>query len=129
MAGKGGVHYIPPYVWLVKADATGKMEWNQTYNHLSAAVGLVQTSDGGYVMAGNSYTPKKDVWGITDPQGIMLVKTDLKGNVQWSQTYNDWGGGASSMAQTNDGGYIIAGSVDKGGFLIKTDASGRIQWN
>ena len=127
MAGRGGVHTIPPYVWLVKTDATGKMEWNQTYDYLLNAAGLVQTSDGGYVMAGDSYTTKEGYWGITYPQGIMLVKTDLNGNVKWSQTYKDWSGGASSMVQTNDGGYVIAGSSDNSGFLIKSDSSGKIQ--
>lgn len=127
IAGRQGVHTIPPSVWLVKTDATGKMEWNQTFDHCFNAAGLVQTSDGGYVMAGNIFTTEEGLYGVTFPQGIRLVKTDLNGDVQWSQTYKYWSGGASSMAQTNNGGYIIAGSVDKSGFLIKTDSSGKIQ--
>jgi len=123
-------HFTPPVVWLVKTDFEGKMEWSQTYDYLLNAAGLVQTRDGGYAIAGNGYRIS-DLYntGTLQPIGVMLLKTDLNGSVQWSRTYKGWSGGASSMAQTNDGGYIIAGSVDKGGFLIKTDASGRTQWN
>lgn len=129
IAGRQGVHTILPSVWLVKTDATGKMEWNQTYDYLLNAAGLVQTSDGGYMIAGDGYTTKEDYWGIAYPQGIMLVKTDQYGDAQWKKTLTSTKDGSSYMIQTNDGGYIIAGSVDKGSFLIKTDASGRIQWN
>jgi hypothetical protein len=59
----------------------------------------------------------------------MLVKTDQDGDVQWKKTLTGTKDGSSYMIQTNDGGYIIAGSVDNCGFLIKTDASGRTQWN
>jgi hypothetical protein len=121
----------PPYVWLVKADATGKMEWNQSYNHLYNAAGLVQTRDGGYVIAGNSYTT--GISTTIHSEGIRLFKTDLNGSVQWSRTYKipsaEYWSGASSMAQTTDGGYIIAGSSGNSSFLIKTDASGITQWN
>jgi len=64
---------------------------------------------------------------------IFLIKTDANGNIQWAKTYggtsSDW---ASSVQQTSDGGYIVAGytqSFGAGGydiFLIKTDASGNI---
>jgi hypothetical protein len=123
IAGNVVVHsYITqsPYVWFVKADVTGKMEWNQSYEDLHDIVGLVQTRDVGYVMAGNCYT---------HPEGIRLLKTDSNGKVQWSQTYTSRSDGASSMVQTNDGGYIIAGSSDSNSYLIKTDASGRTQWD
>jgi hypothetical protein len=41
------------------------------------------------------------------------VKTDSSGNQQWNKTYggaqDDW---ASSVQQTSDGGYILAGGTD-----------------
>lgn len=129
IAGRQGVHAIPPSVWLVKADATGKMEWNQTYEYLLNVAGLVQTSDGGYMMAGDSYTTQEGYQGITYPQGIMLVKIDAHGGVQWKKTLTGTKDGSSYMIQTSDRGYIIGGSIDKSGFLIKTDASGRVEWN
>jgi hypothetical protein len=64
----------------------------------------------------------------------LLIKTDANGNVQWAKTYGgaNWDY-ATSVQQTSDGGYIVAGlteSFGSGGdiFLIKTDANGNVQW-
>jgi RHS repeat-associated protein len=91
---------------------------------------LGQTSDGGYIVAGNTSSygaGGSDAW---------LIKTDASGNQQWSKTF---GGastdGARSVCQTSDSGYILAGptaSYGAGNYdfrLIKTDASGNQQWS
>ncbi len=93
--------------WLVKTTAQGIVSWNRTYGGSEAeiAYSLVQTSDGGYAMAGSVYSY---VAGEFD---CLLVKTDERGNMQWNKTY----GGAKadiaySLAQTSDGGYVLVGS-------------------
>jgi len=115
--------------WLVKTDGSGNMEWNQTYGEPGEeyAYSLVQTSDGGYALA-----------GITESLGagdydFWLVKTDGSGNMEWNQTY---GGterdGALSLVQTTDGGYALAGVTESFGagyrdfLLVKTDEYGVI---
>ena len=53
------------------------------------AAAIVQTGDGGYVIAGTTYSfgaGSADFW---------LVKTDANGNVEWNQTY---GGPESDVA-------------------------------
>ena len=86
---------------------------------------LVQTSDGGYAIAGSTDSFGA---GYTD---FWWIKTDVSGNMQWNKTY----GGADlddgrSMIQINDGGYALAGgsmSFGSGGYdlwLVKTDSSG-----
>jgi hypothetical protein len=71
---------------------------------------LVETSDGGYVLAGTTYS-FDDAEGESD---FWLVKTDADGNVQWNRTY---GGQKSDVAyaviETSDGGYALAGSIDE----------------
>ena len=44
--------------WLVKTDATGNMVWSKTYGGTGddRAYSLVQTGDGGYALAGNTYS-------------------------------------------------------------------------
>jgi hypothetical protein len=68
--------------WLVKTDANGNMEWNQTYGCIShdTAKSIIQTSDGGYALIG--YTASVGA-GETD---AWLVKTDSTGIMQWNQT-------------------------------------------
>jgi len=94
-------------VWLVKTDSSGNMQWNKTYGGSldEEAYAVRQTIDGGYIIAGftDSFADNRDIW---------LIKIDSSGNIEWSQTY---GGAAKDEAcavqQTNDQGYIIAGTT------------------
>jgi hypothetical protein len=118
--------------WLVKANATGSMEWSKTYGGTGSDQGyvVIQTSDGGYAIIG--ITSSFGAGG----QDAWLVKTDSVGNMQWNMTYGGTGTETgNTMVQTSDGGYALAGrtnSLTAGGFdmlLIKIDAAGNMQWN
>ncbi len=120
-------------VWLVKTDASGVVQWNQTYSQSMDDNGysMVQTSDGGYAIVGYTFYS-------TDPgsRDFWLVKTDANGNEQWNQNYGgtEWDE-AYSVIQTSDGGYALAGYTKSFGeesgdfWLVKTDAAGVAQWN
>jgi hypothetical protein len=90
---------------------------------------LVQTSDGGYALAGytnSSGAGSYDFW---------LVKTDSAGNALWNKTYGGTNDDeAAALVQTSDGGYALAGytnSYGAGGFdfwLVKTDVESGLAW-
>jgi len=116
-------------VFLIKTDANGNVQWAKTYGGTNgdSAYSVQQTSDGGYMVAGVTYS-----FGAGGGD-VFLIKINASGNLQWAKTY----GGTSrdeaySVQQTSDGGYIVAGrtqSFGAGGgdvFLIKTDANGYI---
>ena len=99
--------------WLVKTDSDGNMLWNKTYGGTDdeMAGSVVQTCDGGYIVAGTVYTEPPGISG-----DIWLVKTDADGTMQWNKTYGGAGEeSGQSVEQTSDGGYIVAGRTDSFG--------------
>jgi regulation of enolase protein 1 (concanavalin A-like superfamily) len=117
--------------YLIKTNDNGIEQWNQTFGGIvhDGGVAVQQTTDGGYVIAGYTYS-----FGNGDDD-VYLIKTDDNGIEQWNQTF---GGsdedGAYFVQQTTDGGYVIAGYTysfgngDEDVYLIKTDGNGVEQW-
>jgi hypothetical protein len=118
--------------WLIKTDADGNEEWNQTYGTAEndRTQYVEQTSDGGYVITGgtgNFENNNQDAW---------LIKTDENGNLEWQQTYGGNGNEKTyTVHQETDGSYILAGLTSSYGngtydaYLIKTDSLGNEIWS
>ncbi len=110
---------------VMKLGANGVREWQYNSGMFSSAASVAQTADGGYIAAGN----------VTDAEyglDFLLVRFDAQGNMQWTKTYGNAGGWeyASSIQQTSDQGYIVAGQTDSEGAglydmrIMKLDENG-----
>jgi len=118
-------------VYVVKLDANGNLQWTKTIGGPASDMGgsLIQTADGGYVIAGET-----ESFGAGEDD-VYVVKLDANGNLQWTKTIggpeHDRG---SSLIQTSDGGYAIAGITESFGagewdvYVVKLDANGNLQW-
>jgi hypothetical protein len=106
--------------WLVKTNASGGEQWNNTFGLWGEEGYCVkQTPDGGYIFSGFM---DSDAW---------LVKTNSTGGEQWNRTF---GGNKADQGRSvlvhSDGGYVITGVTDSFGagqgdvWLIKTTDQG-----
>jgi len=117
-------------IWLIKTDVNGDSLWTKvigssSYTEDGRSGNL--TSDGGYIIAGHT--------NINSNVNVLLLKTDSKGDLQWTK---DYGGYHSEMGysvqQTSDDGYIIVGNTYSYGaarsnvWIIKTNTVGDTLW-
>src|SRR6185436_16015223 len=105
--------------WIVKTDSIGNIEWQNTIggSDWDWLYGIQQTSDGGYILGGNSWS---DISGdmtennfdtacisncvmLNCSSDYWIIKTDATGNIQWRNAiggnYDDW---FYSIQQTAD---------------------------
>ena len=70
--------------WLIKVSDKGDLLWERTFggSDFDAARGLATTSDGGFVIAGNSKSVEGDLAENSGENDIWLIKTDTNGNFQ-----------------------------------------------
>ncbi len=118
-------------MWLIKLDVMGGISWQKTfggatYSDNDRAYSVQQTSDGGYIVAGQT--------GINN-LNIRLHKLDSSGDVVWQKSYGGSGTEyAFSVQQAAEGGYIVAGTTYSFGavngdvWILKLDAVGAVEW-
>lgn len=145
VSGHHGSTSLADY-WVAEIDSTSAIKWQKSYGgrYNDFAYSIIQATDGGFIVAGNSFSSDGDVTGhhgTDSTSDYWIVKIDSTGGVQWQKSYggsnNDI---ASSIVQTDDGGYVIAGGSNStdgdvtgnhGNYdcwIVKIDGQGQIQW-
>lgn len=89
---------------------------------------IISSQDGGYLIGGSTTTTAEKGNGGTD---IILIKTDLLGEVIWNKLIGGSGDESiSAIRQTKDGGYILAGTLNlfdqKKMMIIKLNRDGEL---
>ena len=134
--------------WIVKLNELGNISWNKLLggNGFDQANSISQTADGGYIIAGSSASSANgDVTSINHGSNdFWIIKLDNEGNIKWNKLLGGTGSDiATSIQQTEDLGYIVAGysTSPAGGditgpnhglqdyWIVKLNASGNIEWN
>jgi hypothetical protein len=143
--------------WIWKMNESGEMDWQKNIGGLRSdkLYSIRNTRDGGFILAGTSDSEKgvqkKD--SCRGKEDIWVIKLDAKGSDDWQVNLGGQGQEmVKSIAQTQDGGYIIGGSsasdisplLLKGGadpygksektngsldyWIVKLDEKGAVKW-
>ncbi|MHA1966488.1 MAG: hypothetical protein ACW964_01675 [Candidatus Hodarchaeales archaeon] len=109
IVGETGLSGFSNVMLLMKLDSLGNIQWNQTFHgmKIDQGVTLLQKTDGGFVLAGNTESygaGKSDIW---------LVEANAEGEKIRENTF----GGIEddriiALLQKSDGGFIIAGNTN-----------------
>ncbi|HMI08118.1 MAG TPA: T9SS type A sorting domain-containing protein [Flavobacterium sp.] len=143
-----GLHGTLDY-WVVKLNTAGTITWQKTFGGSNAdeAKSVIQTSDGGYIVAGSTGSSDGNVTGFHTGTASdeWLVKISATGTIEWQKTY---GGTLEDVAyavrQLPDNGYVVLGYTQSQDWdvdfnhamtvptldiwMVRLDASGVIQW-
>lgn len=98
--------------WVVKLDSLGVLAWQRNYggSDNDFATGVLQTTDGGFIVVGGTVSFDGDVNGNHGAEDAWVIRLNALGNVVWKKTFggtlNDR---AESINPTSDGGFIVAG--------------------
>ncbi len=143
MKKKNTLPIIILFLITVCTAAQPTIEWQKSLGGTGAeyAWSIQQTTDGGYIVAGFSFSNDGDVTGNHGWADYWVVKLTSTGAITWQKCLGGTGGEqASSIQQTADGGYIVAGgseSVDEdvtgnhgsGDYwVVKLTSAGIIDW-
>ncbi|MRI00998.1 hypothetical protein GH721_10705 [Kriegella sp. EG-1] len=129
--------------WGTKLDIDGNVEWRKYFGGTNndRAYGVVNSLDGGFVMAGFTESTDYDVSINRGSYDFWVVKVDRDGNFVWERAFGGTGiDRAYDIINTSDGGYAITGhtlsddlDVTKNNgesdiWLIKIDGNGQLLW-
>ncbi len=135
-------------LWVVKLDRCGVIQWERSFggSNYESARDVVQTSDGGYIIAGETNSTDGGVIaGYGSTKDIWILKLNAAGNLLWQKRYggngldianhihlmNDGSFYLTASSSSNDGN--ISGNHGTAGYtdavLMKLDANGNIQWS
>ena len=129
--------------WVIRISATGELVWEKSFGgeEIDEARAIVATSDGNFLIAGDTRSDSNDVSLNRGSADMWVLKIDGSGNILWENTF----GGtnfdvARATIKSQDNGFILAGSSrsdngdvsqNKGqndAWVVKIDSNGSLVW-
>ncbi|MBK6484813.1 MAG: T9SS type A sorting domain-containing protein [Chitinophagaceae bacterium] len=141
--GDATINYGGFDVWLVKLDENGNTLWEKSYGGSldDAARKGIQTSDGGFIIAGFSASGNGDATMNNGKLDYWILRVDSIGTLQWQKSLGSSGTDyAYNIVATPDGNFLITGLSGAGdgdvmgneggsdAWIIKMDMLGNILW-
>ena len=138
---RGGIDY-----WVVKIDVNGNKLWDRTFGGVFAEqlLSTRQTSDGGFIVAGSSYSGISFDKTVPNSGGqdLWLVKLDPNGNPLWQNGYGGTDDDVAVVIHEKDDKFFIGVYSNSGiggqktelgqglldYWIICTDSTGNIFW-
>ncbi len=132
MTSRMSVYQMGDQIYIQKLDQALDTIWNKVYGYDYQDYGheIIQTSDGGYMIAGRSYTtvyPESgDAW---------VLKTDSNGDTTWTKKYGGNDEDIFFAVIETDDGYMFAGQTRSFNaviidvWVVRTDYDGNIIWS
>jgi hypothetical protein len=121
---------IPPDIRIILTSQQGDILWDKNFGKENTDNGSdILLTDQGYIAVGHTYNSQ------SAESDIYLISLLKDGSLRWEQVLQKTRSSeeASSIALTNDGGYIITGSITLAGnqdiYLLKTDKRGNELWS
>jgi hypothetical protein len=129
--------------WGTKIDEEGSVQWRGYFGGTNndRAHGVVQTNDGGFVMAGFTESDDFDISNTNGSYDFWVVKVDAFGNLIWEQSFGGEGIEVSyDIAKTADNGFVVVGNTfstngdillnhgESDMWMIKLDEEGNLIW-
>jgi len=115
-------------IWVLKLDGSGAIEWEKAYGESNSewAHGILQTSDGGYIVVGSREVTGPNIF-------CQVLKLDSRGEIEWEKEVRGGEYGVAwAVAEAADGGYLVTAMRSsfspQVGWLFKLDASGNLEW-
>ncbi len=113
---KTGTSFGAADYWLIRLDTNGSKLWDQTYGtpQTDGAFSVQLAGEDGYVVGGYSYSMPGGNRTATNYGSFdyWVVRTDTQGNIVWDRSFGcSEGDSAYAVAQTPDGGFLIAGDA------------------
>lgn len=129
--------------WGTKIDEEGTVQWRGYFGGTNndRAHGVVQTKDGGFVMAGFTESDDFDISNTNGSYDFWVVKVDSFGNLIWEKSFGGEGIEVSyDIAKTSDNGFVVVGNTfstngdillnhgESDMWMIKLDEEGNFIW-
>ena len=129
--------------WGTKIDEEGTVQWRGYFGGTNndRAHGVVQTNDGGFVMAGFTESDDFDISNTNGSYDFWVVKVDSFGNLIWEKSFGGEGIEVSyDIANTSDNGFVVVGNTfstngdillnhgESDMWMIKLDEEGNLIW-